>query len=186
MRQPGNVKAVLIALAVSLAGLAGCSAPAEELAQPSQTPAPASNPVSTPQRDTAVEYRNTEYGFSFSLPAGWQGYTTTVDEWAGYTVDASGDVPSEQGPQVLIRHPKWTAEAPRQDIPIMVFTLEQWSALQEGKFHIGAAPMNPTELGRNARYVFALPARYNYAFPDGYEEVEQILQGHPLQAFEPA
>lgn len=59
----------------------------------------------------------------------------------------------------------------------MIFTLEQWGSLLEGKFHIGAAPIGPTELGRNSKYVFALPARYNFAFPEGYEEVEEIIKG---------
>ena len=67
----------------------------------------------------------------------------------------------------------------------MVFTIEQWDRMQAGEWHIGAAPFNPLELGRNGRYVFALPARYNYAFPEGWEEVEQIPQGHPLETFEP-
>jgi hypothetical protein len=63
----------------------------------------------------------------------------------------------------------------------MIFTLSQWKAMQQEEFHIGAAPFGPRELGRNSRYVFALPARYNYAFPAGYEEVEEILKGYPLQ-----
>ena len=41
--------------------------------------------------------------------------------------------------------------------------------------------MGPKELGRNSKYVFALPARYNFAFPTGFEEVEDILAGNPLQ-----
>jgi len=65
----------------------------------------------------------------------------------------------------------------------MVLTVGQWNSLQQNKFHIGAAPINPSELGRNSRYVFALPARYNYAIPTGYEEVAKILQDKPLQAF---
>jgi len=65
----------------------------------------------------------------------------------------------------------------------MVFTLSQWDLLQQEKFHIGAAPIGPTELGHNTRYVFALPARYNYAFPTDWEEVEKILEGNPLKAF---
>ena len=28
--------------------------------------------------------------------------------------------------------------------------------------------------------MFALPARYNFSFPAGYEEVEEILAGKPL------
>jgi hypothetical protein len=72
---------------------------------------------------------------------------------------------------------------PRQDIPIMIFTIEQWNMLQEDKFHIGAAPVGPSEFGRNNKYVFALPARYNYAFLKGYEEVEKILKENPLKPF---
>ncbi|MDP1086626.1 hypothetical protein Q6245_30140, partial [Klebsiella pneumoniae] len=68
-------------------------------------------------------------------------------------------------PMISIRHPDWTSQNPRQDIPIMIFTLAQWNMLQQDEFHIGAAPINPSELGRNTSYVFARPARYNYAFP---------------------
>jgi hypothetical protein len=64
----------------------------------------------------------------------------------------------------------------------MIFTLEQWNSLQKDKFHIGAAPINPSELARNNKYVFALPARYNFAFPKGYEEVENILSSKPIHA----
>jgi len=67
----------------------------------------------------------------------------------------------------------------------MVFTLPQWSSLQQEKFHIGAAPVGPKELGRNNRYVFALPARYNFTFPPGFEEVENILESNPLSFFLP-
>jgi hypothetical protein len=68
----------------------------------------------------------------------------------------------------------------------MVLTVSQWNSLQRGEFHVGAAPIGPTELGRNDRYVFALPARYNYAFPPGYEEVENILRSNPIQVDENA
>ena len=65
----------------------------------------------------------------------------------------------------------------------MIFTIEQWNELQQEKFHIGAAPIGPMELGRNSKYVFALPARYNFAFLPGFEEVEEILENNPLKAF---
>lgn len=129
-------------------------------------------------------YENTQYGFSFSLPESWKekGYTIVTDEWEGF---ALGDPQSgkivETGPMIYIRHPQWTSQNPRQDIPIMIFTLIQWDSLQQEEFHIGAAPIGPSELGRNSRYVFALPARYNFAFPTGYEEVENILESNPLQ-----
>jgi len=131
----------------------------------------------------AVVYENTQYGFKFALPKSWKGYTIVTDKWEGVAAGDSKVV--ESGPMISIRHPKWTKENPRQDIPIMVMTAAQWDALQQDKFHIGAAPVGPKELGRNSKYVFALPARYNFAFLTGYEEVDQILNGNPLQPIQP-
>ncbi len=133
------------------------------------------------QETSTVEYQNTRYEFSFSLPEDWKGYSIVTSTWEGYTMGTSGDVPSKRGPLVLIRNPKWTVQVPYQDIPIMIFTLTQWDLMVRDKFHIGAAPINPTILGYNANYVFALPARYNYAFPEGWREVDDILKGNPLK-----
>lgn len=129
-------------------------------------------------QNDAVTYKNVDYGFSFSLPETWKDYKIETDHWEGVAI--GGDTTIETGPIIYIRNPEWTTQNQRQDIPIMIFTLNQWNALQEEKFHIGAAPMGPSELGRNTRFVFALPARYNYAFLTGVEEVEEILQGNPL------
>lgn len=136
-----------------------------------------------PKVKNSVEYMNTEYGFRFSLPTSWNGYSVIADSWEGYVSGTNSDMISEKGPLISMRHPKWTSDAPRQDIPIMIFTDQQWNALQQEKFHIGAAPIGPRELGRNNRYVFALPARYNFAFQIGYEEVERILENNPLHVF---
>ncbi|MDA8227701.1 MAG: hypothetical protein M0T74_08350 [Desulfitobacterium hafniense] len=132
------------------------------------------------QETDATVYRNIQYGFSFSLPKTWKGYSIVTTQWEGLAIGSSQIV--ETGPLISIRHPQWTTDNPRQDIPIMVFTLTQWNSLQQEKFHIGAAPSGPSELGRNASYVFALPARYNFAFLAGFEEVEDILKNNPLQA----
>ncbi len=122
----------------------------------------------------SVVYQNTQYGFNFYLPESWEGYKVIDgDKWEGA---------KETGPIIYIRHPLWTTENQRQDIPVMIFTAIQWSSLQQEEFNVGAAPIPPKELDRNDKYVFALPARYNYAFPTGYEEVEEILEGEPLQA----
>ncbi len=131
-----------------------------------------------------IVYRNAEYGFTFSLPASWEGYEIVTEEWEGTAIEGSAeeDGIAETGPMILIRHPQWTSEDPRQDIPVMVFTSAQWEALQQRDFSVGAAPVGPRELDRNSGYVFALPARYNFAFPTGYKEVEDILEGNPLQA----
>lgn len=153
------------------------------------------NPVNiTPQQNEntnvskdvkAIVYENTKYGFKISLPQSWKGYKIIPNEWKGLAVgETEGEKVIEKGPMISIRHPEWTAKNPRQDIPIMVFTISQWEELQKDKFHIGAAPIGPRELGRNSKYVFALPARYNFAFPIGYEEVENILNSKSFQAIE--
>ncbi len=140
--------------------------------------------ISPTPSSLAVEYRNNSYGFSLTLPGNWKGYSVTNGKWQGNSTDSqSGDKPFTDGPLISIHNPKWTGLNTYQDIPIMVFTLEQWNQLQQEKYHIGAAPINPTELGRNSKYVFALPARYNYAFPPGYQEVDSIIQSKPLKTF---
>lgn len=131
-----------------------------------------------------VVYRNNTYRFLVDLPENWRGYSISLDQWTGDAInDQLGEKPYTTGPVVSIHNPKWTKEILYQDIPVMVFTLAQWDDLQAEKFHIGAAPINPSELARNAQYVFALPARYNFAYPPGYEEVEAILATKPVHAF---
>lgn len=131
-----------------------------------------------------VTYLNKQYGFSLDLPASWQGYTALREFWQGTTASPKGgEVATEQGPEIILRDPRWSEVAPRQDLPILIFTASQWAALQQDKFHVGAAPIGPTELGRNDSYVFALPARYNYAFPPGYEEVDALVRSSPLKGF---
>jgi hypothetical protein len=139
-------------------------------------------PTPVSQVETTLEYQNTQYGFNFTLPLSWKNYSVITNNWQGSFVDE----PTKEaikGPEIIIRHPLWTKETPRQDIPVMVFTLDQWNLIQQEKLALGAAPIGPSELGHNATYVFALPARYNFAFPVGFEEVEKIIEGKPLQAF---
>jgi hypothetical protein len=129
-------------------------------------------------------YKNTDYNFSVSLPKSWEGYTVVKSSWQGDAFFSSGQkVEVEEGPLISIRHPLWTESSPRQDIPVMVFTLKQWNDMQADKFHIGAAPINPSELSRNGNYVFALPARYNFSYLTGYEEVDQIIKSGAVKAF---
>lgn len=134
-------------------------------------------------QDIPVVYANAEYGFSFSLPAGWSGYAILADQWVSNPPSDGRAQLAEHGPLITIRHPRWTQQAPRQDIPIMVFTVKQWDSLAKGGFYIGAAPIAPRELGRNENHVFAIPARYNFAFPIGYEQVNDIIDSNPLQTF---
>jgi hypothetical protein len=148
--------------------LSSCSkTPPQAVVTSAPAPAKQSNPV----------YVNQQYGFRFDLPADWKGYTVHTEQWDGTT--QTNPPRKEHGPKIMLRDPRWTESAPRQDIPIMVFTLAQWNQ----DLIVSAAPIPPSELGRNTRYVFALPPRYNFAFPDGFQEVETILQGKPLHAF---
>lgn len=139
--------------------------------------------TSGPPAVEAVTYTNAEYGFSVALPQDWKGYTVLNQTWTGYAICATGQCPTESGPQIAIRNPRWTAGTPYQDIPVMVFTIDEWHAVVQGTLGVSAAPIPPRELGRNATYVFALPARYDYAFPAGWQEVQDIVNAHPLHAF---
>jgi len=182
-----TIKCTIVALSLIL--FVGCSSvkspsipTSSSQTQPAATTSsqPDNNNTSTPSttNSSSILYKNTQYGFNFILPESWQGFSTIIGTWEGNDI-ASGKV-TEKGPKISIRHPQWSSKNPRQDIPIMVFTLDQWNLLLQEKFHIGAAPIGPSELGRNNSYVFALPARYNFAYPTGYQEVEEILKTHPL------
>lgn len=124
-----------------------------------------------------ILYEDTTYGFTFALPESWRGYEVINEQWEGN--DSNGNTIT--GSAIVIRHPEWTEAEPRQDITIMIMTHAQWNAVQAAELRIGSAPIPPKELGQNQQYVFALPARYNYGFPTGYEEVEEILENDPLR-----
>ncbi|MGA7512372.1 MAG: hypothetical protein WBW46_05725 [Candidatus Sulfotelmatobacter sp.] len=125
----------------------------------------------------AILYKNTKFGFTFSLPEGWKGYTVVTEQWEA--TDAQKGV-VERGPIVYIRPPDWTKENPRQDIPIMIFTLSQWESVEHGDFFIGGAAIVPGELGRNRKYAFAVSRRVEDSELAGAKEVNEILQHDPL------
>ncbi|MFZ2049261.1 MAG: Gmad2 immunoglobulin-like domain-containing protein [Minisyncoccia bacterium] len=131
---------------------------------------------------SAFIYTNAKYGFSVTLPKSWSGYSVVVS--TREVRDIKNNIVVSNIPTINIRHPLWTKEVPRQDIPVDVYTISLWAGIVSGKYSVGAAPIPPLELTRNSQYVFALPARYNYAFPEGYKEVEKILQGKPVKALD--
>ena len=124
-----------------------------------------------------IEYSNSKYGFSFSLPGSWKGYTIVMDRWEGNDREKGAE---DHGPVVRIRHPEWTKDSPRQDIPIMVFTQAQWDSIEQGNFVFSAAPVRPLELGRNRKFVFALSPSFDEGDAAGGKEVNQILRHGPL------
>jgi|GEM_PF-1452903 len=149
--------------------------PAGAIAQtvPAQTPRPA-----TPQ--ATIVYRNAAYGFCFSLSESRRGYTVVAEQWSG-TILSSGQ--AVHGLQLLIRNPKWTQEKPYQDIPIMVFTPAEWQQVKAVTMSVSAAPIGPSELGHDSRYVFALPPRW-IGFYDtlGQDEVNSWMSQSRLLA----
>jgi hypothetical protein len=133
-----------------------------------------------PTATVGVEYVNSEYGFTFSLPETWRGYTVVKNAWNG---EAMAQNTPQKGPKLLMRNPKWTADFPYEDIPVLVFTISQWESYVAEGFSISPAPIPATELARNNKYVFALPPRWNYDYSKGYEEADSIVKSEPLKAF---
>ena len=107
--------------------------------------------------DKHIVYKNKRYRFRAVLPASWKGYSILISTWSGAVMDEHGQFTSktETGPLITIRHPLWSETEPRQDIPIMVFTSAQWRIVDS--MILSAAPVGPGEIGRNKKYVFALP-----------------------------
>lgn len=139
------------------------------------------NSAATDAADTdakKIVYQNDTYGFSFLLPVSWSGYKIVEEQWEGHYIEDPSRL--EAGPKLLIRHPLWTENEPRQDIPIMVHTKDQWEAIESEELAVSAAPIGPRKIGENSQYVFAIPARYNFGFLTGFEEVEEILNSDPL------
>jgi hypothetical protein len=139
--------------------------------------------ASSTQISLPVKYDNTEYGFVFSLPADWQGFSIYTKQWDGNPLTGSKYASVIHGPEIYIRNPNWTTQNPYEDIPVMVFTPDEWAEIQQEKLAVSAAPIPPSELGQNQKYVFALPPRYDYGFRTGFEEVEKIMQSSPLQGY---
>ena len=157
--------------------LVACAAmqPAHSCAQSAPTQVP-----NVAAARTTIIYRNNLYGFCFVLPESWKGYAIVSEQWSG-TVLSSGQ--TVHGPQLLIRNPKWTAENPYQDIPIMIFTPAQWKQVEDVDMAVSAAPIGPSKLGQNSKYVFALPPRW-IGFTDtlGQDELNAWMQKNRLQA----
>ncbi len=119
-----------------------------------------------------VDYKNSQYGFELDLPASWKGYTVTTAPFTSF------DKTVTYGQTITLRSLNWTEQNPTMDIPIEVFPIEQWQKWTATDFdgYPTAAPIGPSERGRNSKYVFATAPRYNYSFLPGFEEVENIIK----------
>ena len=133
--------------------------------------------------DTSVIYTNADYGFTFTLPDDWSGYSIVQNTWTGNPLVPNITV-NETGPKLLIRNPKWTSAVHYEDIPIMVFTLAQWKSYVAEDFAVSAAPIQASELARNNNYVFALPPRWDFDYSQGFEEADNIVKTNPIKTFD--
>ena len=106
--------------------------------------------------DLPVRYHNVQYDFDFFLPASWHGYSVVTQQWGKNRGVA------ENGPMLVLRHPRWTASDPYQDIPVLVFTRGQWDALHHGKLWPSVyAGGVMDEMLHNQKYVLGISSRYN-------------------------
>jgi hypothetical protein len=120
---------------------------------------------------------NEEYGFELTLPVSWKGYSVLNQTWTGYLINEYSNSKTENGPEIVIRNPNWKENNIWQDIPIMIFTPDEWTLIQDENMAVSAAPIGPQELGRNSKYIFALPPRW-VGFYDalGQDEAQSIVK----------
>jgi hypothetical protein len=130
----------------------------------------ASSNVSNLQSQLPVEYHDGKYGLTFWLPADWLGFSVLREEW-------HASMSPEHGPMIVLRHPQWRTNSPYQDIPIMVFTRNQWTAKNSDYgFYIGAGGIE-YEISHNNDYVFGISSRFNWADTvTGSEEAGDAVQ----------
>jgi hypothetical protein len=109
-----------------------------------------------------IRYYNAEYGFVFYLPTDWQGHSVLTEQWqAGKYTDFTNQIAIvDHGPTLILRHPKWKASEPYQDIPIDVFTRNQWDKQRTNGFILRICGFED-EIEHNSHYVFAIYTRFN-------------------------
>jgi hypothetical protein len=124
----------------------------------------------------SLRYHNAQYGLTFFLPASWKGHSVLIEQWDAdlHSADYQTVIGTEHGPIIVLRHPRWTAGEPYQDIPIIVFTRNQWDAVKPQRLFVGAGGSND-EISHNAKYVFGTNSRHNWGELKGWEETGDIV-----------
>ena len=102
-------KWAVASLAIAL--LAGCSSYSNK---PSSSQNHKSTPTENPQTSNGtpstgsssqtsssiIEYKNKQYGFSFTLPADWKGYSIVTSQWEGLAQKQTVETVIETGPLI--------------------------------------------------------------------------------------
>jgi hypothetical protein len=127
-----------------------------------------------------VRYHNARYDLTFYLPGSWRDYSVSIHQLEDQRYSPAEDRQIVVGhtPMITLRHPKWRASAPYQDIPILAFTRVQWDALHHGELWPSVfAGGVMDELWHTERFVFAISSRYNAADEvRGWKEVADIVE----------
>jgi hypothetical protein len=155
-----NVKLILCLVVVFSGGLFGCSTMVKH---PSDLP---------------LRYHNAQYGFTFFLPASWKGYSVLTQQWEGetYSREKDTEVVLARGPIIVLRNPQWKMNNLYQDIPIYVFTRQQWDDIHLGKYNAVGAGGVIYELWHDDKYVFGMHSRYNSGDSvNGWKEAQDIV-----------
>jgi len=120
-------------------------------------------------------YQNEEFGFEVILLDSWAKYSVLTESWDGISLDNNST--KYEGPKITIRNPNWSDNEIWQDIPILVFTKDEWQLIEQRNLNISAAPVGPKKLGENKEYIFALPPRWA-GFSDalGQNEAQEIIK----------
>jgi len=113
----------------------------------------------TPINQT-TKYKNNEYGFEITFPNSWKNYSVEQRVWEGWIIDAPSEGPDYSGTMLIFKNPKLASENNFQGIPIMVITPDIWKLISEEKVAVSTAPIGPTKIGQNEKYIFATPPRY--------------------------
>ncbi len=126
-----------------------------------------------------VRYHNAQYALTFDLPDDWRAYSVLMSQWDGekYSPGKDTEIVVAHGPIIILRNPQWKANAIYQDIPIYVFTHQQWNDINLGKYGSPVVAGGVIyELWHNNKYVFGIHSRYNAndSVP-GWKEVENIV-----------
>lgn len=124
-------------------------------------------------------YQNEKYGFEMKFPQSWKGYKVFEESWDGTTLDSN--FVEYEGPKIVIRNPKWSEDKIWQDIPILVFTKDEWQLIEAANLNIFSAPIAPRKLGENNKYIFALPPRWiGFTDASGQDEAQKIVETFKL------
>ncbi|MFA6135811.1 MAG: hypothetical protein WC705_00370 [Candidatus Paceibacterota bacterium] len=126
------------------------------------------------------KYINDEYGFELTLTYIWKGYSIITESWEGRILSNNDEI--IYGPKIIIRSPQWTKEQSWQDVPILIFTKAEWELIKAENLAVSAAPIGPSKLGENQKYIFALPPRW-VGFTDVLGQGEAVEITKTFKAF---